>query len=235
MTLIDTADAYALGARDFGHGEASWPARWRPTAAPRTTVDRGHQGRPHAHHDGAGRDGRPEHLHAAARARCAARRRGDRPLPVPPSRPRRPLRRVARRAARPRSTTGSCALAGISNADDAQIQLSQDIVGDAFVAVQNQFSPAFRSARASCASAPRPGPRLPAVEPAGRHRLGVGGSATSTRLRRDRRRHEASPQQVALAWMLAKGPNVSPSRARRRPADDRLVCRGGGAASSRRR
>ena len=43
---------------------------------------------------------------------------------------------------------GVIQMAGISNADEQQIRLAQDLLGDRLVAVQNQFTPDFRSSEA---------------------------------------------------------------------------------------
>ena len=64
---------------------------------------------------------------------------------------------------------GDHPMAGISNATVEQIDQADEILGGRLVSVQNQFSP--RSAPASASSSMRRARhRVPAVEPAGRHR-----------------------------------------------------------------
>jgi aryl-alcohol dehydrogenase-like predicted oxidoreductase len=103
---------------------------------------------------------------------------------------------------------------GISNADEDQIRQAQEIIGDAFVAVQNEFSPRFRSSEGElqlCAElglAFLPWSPLGGISSAG----GLGG-----RFAEVGERVGASPQQVCLAWMLAKSPTVLPIPGSSRP------------------
>ena len=96
--------------------------------------------------------------------------------------------------------------------------MAQEILGGRLVSVQNQFSPAFRSQRARARALRRAGHRLPAVEPARRHRLGRRPGSTSTRpFAEIAKAHGVSPQQVCLAWELAKSPHVIPIPGSSRP------------------
>ena len=49
---------------------------------------------------------------------------------------------------------GLVRMVGVSNADIAQIDSAREIIGDAFVSVQNQFSPGYRSSASSWSTAP---------------------------------------------------------------------------------
>ena len=97
-------------------------------------------------------DGSPAHLKRACEASLqAARRRGDRPLPVPPPRPRRALRRLDRcppGPARRRQDPHGRHL----NATIEQIRIAHDVLDGRLVSVQNQLSPAFRDQRTGAAA-----------------------------------------------------------------------------------
>ena len=45
---------------------------------------------------------------------------------------------------------GLVRMVGVSNASVPQIDAARGIFGDAFVSVQNQFSPGYRSSRVEC-------------------------------------------------------------------------------------
>ena len=112
---------------------------------------------------------------------------------------------------------GKIRMAGISNADPDQIRAAQEILGGRLVSVQNQFSPAFRSSEPELRLCERARHRVPALEPAGRHRQGRRPGRRTPRSRRSRPAHGVSPQQVTLAWMLATSPVVIPIPGSSRP------------------
>ncbi len=112
--------------------------------------------------------------------------------------------------------SGKVRMVGLSNADPDQIRLAREILGDALVSVQNQYSPSFRSSEAELWLCDELGLAFLPWSPlggGGAHRLGE--------------RHEAfarlagdlgvSPQQVCLAWMLAKSSVVIPIPGASRP------------------
>jgi aryl-alcohol dehydrogenase-like predicted oxidoreductase len=113
--------------------------------------------------------------------------------------------------------SGKVRMVGLSNADPDQIRLARDILGDALVSVQNEFSPSFRSSEPELWLCDELGLAFLPWSP-----LGGGGAA-----RRLGDRHDAfaqlagelgvSPQQVCLAWMLAKSPVVIPIPGASRP------------------
>jgi aryl-alcohol dehydrogenase-like predicted oxidoreductase len=113
--------------------------------------------------------------------------------------------------------SGKVRMVGISNADVDQIRMARDILGPALVSVQNEYSPRFRSSEAELRLCDELGLAfLPWSPLGGAHAAGQLG-----------RRHSAfdevgaelgvSPQQVCLAWMLAKSPRVIPIPGASRP------------------
>ena len=217
VTLIDTADAYALGAEDFGHGEALVARALKAYGDAADDVLVATKGG-HTRPGGAWElDGRPEYLHRAARA--TLERLGTdaiglyqfhRPDPEVPY-------EESLGALRELVDEGLVRMAGISNANEAQIQQAIDIVGDAFVAVQNEFSPRFRSSEGELRFCEQHGLAFLPWSP-------LGGISSASDLG-DRHAafaevaeaHQANPQQVCLAWMLAKAPNVIPIPGSSRP------------------
>ena len=219
VTLIDTADAYHLGADDVGHNEsliAEALATYGGDTSDVLVATKGGHPRPG---DGS-LDPRRLARAPAAGVRgvpAAARRRGHRALPVPPARPGRPLRGVDRRAARP-ARRGQ-------DPDGRHLQrrprpdpAAHEILGGRLVSVQNQFSPAFRSSEAELRLCDELGIAFLPWSP-------LGGITSAARARHRATRpfaevaeeHEASPQQVSLAWMLAKSPVVIPIPGSSRP------------------
>ncbi|NCT91282.1 aldo/keto reductase [Cellulomonas sp. APG4] len=112
---------------------------------------------------------------------------------------------------------GKILMAGISNANPEQIRLAQDVLGGRLVSVQNQFSPAFRSSEPElelCAElglAFLPWSPLGGIAKAGD--LG-GRHAAFAEVAAER---GVSPQQVCLAWELAKADVVIPIPGASRP------------------
>lgn len=113
--------------------------------------------------------------------------------------------------------SGKVAMIGLSNADPEQIRLAHSVLGDALVSVQNQYSPAFRSSA----------PEIDVCEELGLAFLPwspLGGLGDAKDLAA---KHPAfaevadargvSPQQVALAWQLARSPVVIPIPGAKRP------------------
>ncbi|HEV3001614.1 MAG TPA: aldo/keto reductase [Solirubrobacteraceae bacterium] len=216
VTLIDTADAYGLGPDDVGHGEALLARLLRRLGAEDVVVaTKG--GHTRTADGGWALDGRPEHLTRAAEA--SLRRLGrdaidlyqyHRPDPdVPYAESLGALAELARR--------GVVRMVGVSNADPAQIRLAREIVGDAFVAVQNELSPGFRSSEPEVRLCEELGLAFLAWSP-------LGGTSSASRLGDE---HAAfaqvaaergvSPQRVCLAWLLARSPAVIPIPGARRP------------------
>jgi aryl-alcohol dehydrogenase-like predicted oxidoreductase len=113
--------------------------------------------------------------------------------------------------------SGKVARVGLSNADPDQIRLAHEVLGDALVSVQNQFSPAFRTSR----------PEIDLCEELGLAFLPWGplgglGDAKSLAEKHPAfadvaRARGVSAQQVALAWELAQSPVVIPIPGAKRP------------------
>jgi aryl-alcohol dehydrogenase-like predicted oxidoreductase len=112
---------------------------------------------------------------------------------------------------------GKVRMLGISNANREQILQARDILGDALVSVQNEYSARFRSSEAELRLCDELDLAFLPWSP-------LGGAGQATRLGG---RHSAfgqvgaelgvSPQRVALAWLLAKSPRVIPIPGASRP------------------
>ncbi|MCE6995714.1 aldo/keto reductase [Saccharothrix sp. S26] len=214
VTLIDTADAYSADDRDFGHNEELIAEALKGVDGVMVATKGGHTRTPGG---GWEVDGRPEYLKAACEA--SLRRLGvdaidlyqfHRPDPKVPT-----AESVG--ALAELLDEGKIKLAGVSNFDPAQIREANQVLGGRLASVQNQFSPAFRSSEPElelCAEldiAFLPWSPLGGMSAAGQ--LGERFAAFAE-VGRD---HGASPQQVCLAWMLAKAPQVVPIPGSSRP------------------
>src|SRR4051812_15473108 len=218
ITLIDTADAYHLHADEVGHNE-SLIARALATYGGDTSnvlvATKGGHLRPG---DGSWTiNGSPEHLKQACEASLKRLggdaiglyqyHRTDPKVPYADS--------VG--AIRDLLDAGKIRMAGISNADPDQIRQAQEILGGRLVSVQNQFSPAFRSSEPELRLCDELGIAFLPWSPLGG--IGKAGSLGSefAKFGTVAEAHGVSPQQVALAWMLAKSPHVIPIPGASRP------------------
>ncbi|MDT5035227.1 MAG: hypothetical protein QOE03_412 [Micromonosporaceae bacterium] len=218
VTLIDTADAYHVGADEVGHNEtliAHALASYGGDTSHVLIATKGGHVRPG---DGSWtRNGSPEYLKEACDA--SLKRLGveaiglyqfHRPDPATPY-------TESIGAIRDLLDAGKIRLAGISNANPDQIRLANQVLGGRLVSVQNQFSPAFRSSEpelALCAElgiAFLPWSPLGGISSAGD--LGTRFAAFADVARA----YGVSPQQVCLAWLLAKAPVVIPIPGSSRP------------------
>jgi aryl-alcohol dehydrogenase-like predicted oxidoreductase len=219
VTLIDTADAYHLLPGETGHNErliakalASYPG---DTSSVLVATKGGHV-RPG---DGSWQvDGSSAHLRQAAEASLKALgvdtiglyqfHRPDPKVPYAES--------IG--AVKDLLDEGKIRLAGISNATIEQIDIARKILGEQHLAsVQNQFSPAFRSSEDELAHCAELGIAfLPYSPLGGISRAGQLGRRHDA-FQRVADAHGVSPQQVALAWMLAKAPVVIPIPGASRP------------------
>jgi aryl-alcohol dehydrogenase-like predicted oxidoreductase len=217
VTLIDTADAYCRGEEDFGHGEVLVAKALRELGRSQDDLLVATKG---GHIRPGGRwelDGRPEYLKRACEAslkRLGAGAIGlyqfHRPDPrVPYGESIGALRELAE--------AGLIRMAGISNADVDQIAEARDILGEHLVSVQNEFSPQFRSSEEELEYCARHGLAfLPWSPLGGIAKAGELGSRHGE-FARIAREHGVSPQQVCLAWMLAKADVVIPIPGSSRP------------------
>ncbi|MEU5768434.1 aldo/keto reductase [Streptomyces asoensis] len=217
VTLIDTADAYHIGADEVGHNE---------TLVAKALASHGRGGdvlvatkgghlRPG---DGSWTlDGSPAHLKAACEA--SLRRLGVEAIGLyqfhRPD-PRIPYAESVG-ALRDLLDEGKIRAAGISNANPAQIREANEILGGRLAAVQNQFSPAFRSSEPELRLCDELGIAfLPWSPLGGISRARELGSSYAP-FAQVAEAHGVSPQRVCLAWMLARSPVVVPIPGSSRP------------------
>ena len=214
MNLIDTADAYAFDGDDIGHGErlvakalqgaatacssrrrAATPARARPGTL----------------------DGRPEHIRAACEASLRALETDvidlyqfHRPDPDVPY-------AESIGAFRELQAEGKVRWVGISNANVEQLEEARSIVE---IVARAEPARARTSRRRSprARSRPRPSAGIAFLpwSPLG----GIGradGTGTVEPVAAAAEAHGVSPQQVALAWLLALSPTMIPIPGSSRP------------------
>ena len=215
VTLIDTADAYCRDESDFGHGErlvAKALAGWSGDRDRVLVATKGGHTRPGGEW---GLDGRPEYLRQACEA--SLRNLGveaiglyqfHRPDPKVPF-----AESVG--ALAELKAAGKVRLVGLSNVSVDQINQARRLVEVA--SVQNEFSPRFRRSEGElvfCAA--QRIAFLPWGPLGGSHQSGdLGGRHRA--FAEVAQAHGVSPQQVALAWELAKAPVVIPIPGASRP------------------
>ncbi|MFL6154177.1 MAG: aldo/keto reductase [Ornithinibacter sp.] len=218
VTLIDTADAYHLGADEVGHNEeliAEALRTWSGNTEQVLVATKGGHLRPG---DGSWTlNGHPDYLKNAVKE--SARRLGvdqiglyqfHRPDPDVPY-------EESVGAIRDLLDEGVIAQAGISNADPDQIRLSQDILGGRLASVQNQFSPDFRSSEPELQLCDELGIAFLPWSPLGGISNAAELGSKFAPFAEVAQAHGVSPQQVALAWELAKSPVVIPIPGSSRP------------------
>jgi aryl-alcohol dehydrogenase-like predicted oxidoreductase len=218
VTIIDTADAYCLDTAEHGHGErlvAKALAAYGGDTSGVLVATKGGHLRPG---DGSWRvDGRPEYLKRACEASLLALgveaiglyqyHRPDPAVPYADS-----VGALAELL-----DEGKIEMAGISNATIAQIDEANRVLSGRLASVQNEFSPRFRSSKDELAHCEALGIAFIPWSP-------LGGIGNAEQLDRE---HPAfaevaaergvTPQQVCLAWMLAKGSGVIPIPGSSRP------------------
>lgn len=216
VTLIDTADAYHIGADEVGHNEsliARALASYGGDTSGVLVATKGGHLRPG---DGSWtRNGSPAYLIQACEA--SLKRLGvdaiglyqfHRPDPSVPY-------ADSIGALRDLLDAGKIRMAGISNANPAQIRQAQEILGGRLVSVQNQFSPSFLSSRPELALCDELGIAFLPWSPLG----GIGrAGALAGAFGQVAERHGVSPQRACLAWHLAQSPVVIPIPGASRPA-----------------
>ncbi|HEU5333295.1 MAG TPA: aldo/keto reductase [Actinocrinis sp.] len=218
VTLIDTADAYHRDAGEVGHNETviaqALASYGRDTSGVLVATKGGHL-RPG---DGSWTlNGSPEYLKQACDA--SLKRLGvdaiglyqfHRPDPRVPY-------ADSVGAVRDLLDAGKIRMAGISNANPAQIRQANEILGGRLVSVQNQFSPAFRSSEPELELCAEMGIAFLPWSPLGGISSAAGLGARYAAFAEVGAAHGVSPQQVCLAWMLAKAPVVIPIPGSSRP------------------
>lgn len=216
VRLLDTADAYSPTA-DMGHNEELVAEALRSWGGdPDSVLVATKGGHTRTADGGWDLDGRPEHLRAAcdaSLARLGVERIGlyqhHRPDPDVPYEETLGALDELRRA-------GKIRMIGISNADADQIRLAHRMLP--LAAVQNEYSPAHRDSEPELDLCAELGIAFLPWSP-------LGGMSSAKDLGSEflpfaqvAERHEASPQQVCLAWHLAKAPVVIPIPGSSRPA-----------------
>ncbi|MFJ1596528.1 aldo/keto reductase [Streptomyces sp. NPDC088261] len=222
VTLIDTADSYHLAGHDeVGHNERliAKALASHSSGSDVLVASKGGHTRPDLN---PGPyiwpvNGRPEHIKAACEGslqRLGVEAIGlyflhspDQDVPYEDS--------VG--AIRDLLDAGKIRMAGVSNASTAQIALAHTLLDGRLAAVENQYSPTFRSS----------GPELELCHSMGIAFLPWGpmrgvsrsdaGTPVHDRFARVGQAHGVSPQQVVLAWMLATSPIVIPIPGSTRP------------------
>lgn len=218
VTLIDTADAYHLDPTDIGHNELLIAKALRLAGKGPDDVLVATKGGHRRPGDGSWYvQGGADYLKKACEAslqRLDVEAIGlyqfHRPDPQVPY-------EESVGAIRDLLDEGKILLAGISNANPEQIRLAQEVLGGRLVSVQNQFSPAFRSSEPELELCAELGIAfLPWSPLGGISRAGdLGGRHAA--FAEVAAEHGVSPQQVCLAWELAKSEVVIPIPGASRP------------------
>ena len=219
VTIIDTADAYALNTEEHGHGErlvAKALSSYGGSTDHVLVATKGGHRRPG---DGSWTvHGDPEYVKAACEASLKALGveaiglyQYHRPDPLVPW-------ADSVGALADLLDAGKIQMAGVSNATVAQIDEAQQVLGGRLVSVQNEFSPSFRSSEGELEHCEKIGVAFIPWSPLG----GIGNTAAIERdfpaFAEVAKEVGATPQQVTLAWMLAKGSRVIPIPGSSRPA-----------------
>ncbi len=217
VTLIDTADAYHRDTGEVGHNEELIARALREYGAGDDVLiaTKGGHLRPG---DGTWtRNGDPEYLKRAAKE--SARRLGvdaiglyqfHRPDPEVPY-------ADSVGAIRDLLDEGVILMAGISNADVAQIDEAREVLGGRLVSVQNQFSPAFRSSQGELEHCAELGIAFLPWSPLGGIKNAKDLAGRHGAFQEVADEVGASVYQVTLAWELALAPVVVPIPGASRP------------------
>ena len=216
VTFIDTADCYAPDGPGLGHNEELVAEALREAGNPEVLV---------ATKGGIQRDGaewpicgRPEWIRQAVRGslqRLGTDRidlyQSHRPDPEVPY-----AETIG--AFKEAHDEGLVAMVGISNADPDQIREAHEILGDALVSVQNEYSPRYRDSEPELALCDELGLAFLPWSPLGGMRQGTELGSLHRAFAEVARDHAVSPQQVCIAWLLGRSPNVVPIPGASRPA-----------------
>jgi aryl-alcohol dehydrogenase-like predicted oxidoreductase len=216
VTLIDTADAYSHDEAEFGHNEElvanALRSYGRVDVLVATKGGHTRSGRDW------GLDGSPSYLRRACEA--SLRRlhvdaiglyQFHRPDPATPW-------EESMGALRALFDDGLVRMVGVSNANIAQIDAARAIVGDAFVSVQNQFSPGYRSSAAELAHCAAHGLAWLPWSPFGGVSAAGSLDAEAPAFAEVAEELDVSVYQVTLAWHLAQADVVLPIPGASRPA-----------------
>lgn len=218
VTLIDTADAYAADESEFGHNEelvARALRSYGSSAGEVLVATKGGHTRRGTDWD---LDGSPAYLRRACEASL---RRLDvdaidlyqlhRPDPATPW-------EESMAGLRALYDAGLVRMVGISNADVAQIDVARSVLGDALVAVQNQFSPGWRFSADELAHCAAHGLAFLPWSPFGGVSAAGSLDATAPAFAEVAAELGVSVYRVTLAWHLAQADVVLPIPGASRPA-----------------
>ncbi|WP_026931325.1 aldo/keto reductase [Glycomyces tenuis] len=218
VTLIDTADAYHRDANEVGHNETLIARALRERGAGADEVLVATKGGHLRPGDGSWtKNGRPSYLKEAAKA--SAKRLGveaiglyqfHRPDPEVPY-------ADSIGAIRELLDEGVILAAGISNADVAQIDEANEILGGRLASVQNQFSPRFRSSEGELEHCAKLGVAFLPWSPLGGIRNAPELGSRHAVFNEVADEVGVSVYQATLAWQLALAPVVVPIPGASRP------------------
>jgi len=218
ITLVDTADSYLLEPGEAGHNERLIAKALSSYAGDTSSVLVATKGGHIRPGDGSWQiDSSPAHLREA----CEASLRALGVEAIGLYQLHRPDPDVdyadSLGALRSLYDVGKVRMLGISNATITQIQQAQEIIGDALVSVQNQFSPAFRSSEEELRFCGEQGLTFLPWSPLGG--IGSAGDLGSefAPFAEIGAAYDVSPQRVCLAWLLGKGSHVVPIPGASRP------------------
>jgi len=218
VSLIDTADAYAVSEEDFGHNELlvrQALAGYGSGVADVLVATKGG----HTRHGTAwGLNGEPEYLKRACRD--SLRRLGVETIGLYQLHWPDPYVPYAESvgALRDLLDEGLVQMVGISNADASLISVALEVLGGRLAAVQNEFSISMRTSEAEVAMCAERQIAFLAYQPLGGRGAAAGLGTRHPVLQQLADDRGVSPQRVALAWLLAKSPNLIPIPGARRPS-----------------
>ena len=220
ITLLDTADIYAPSWDTMGHNEKLVGEALRSWGGDRTAITVATKGGITRSKEGGGRDGSPAYLRRALEMSLTALGTDSVDLYYwhRPDRSIRYAEAVETLAAFQQE--GLIREIGISNANIEEIDVAREVLGDGgLAAVQNEFSPSFfHTSRRELEHCGEHGIAFVPWSPLG----GTGGGAAAVgerfpQIARIAEAHDASPQQVVLAWEIGLGEHVIPIPGASRP------------------
>ncbi len=223
-THLDSSDIYAPRWDQTGYGErllAEAIDSWTGTAAQKANIVIATKGGIIVTAEGGRRDASYDHLRKACTASAQALGTSQIDLyylhwPAPEPSFEEQVENMMRL-----QQDGYVKAVGFSNVSSEQLQVALDVGGSVdkggLVAVQNEYSPRYRAHEAIISQTAEAGIAFVPWSPFGgadrAHQMGSQYAAFSD----IGRQHGVSPYQVALAWLLAKSPNVIPVPGATRP------------------
>jgi aryl-alcohol dehydrogenase-like predicted oxidoreductase len=217
VTLIDTADAYSPDEATFGHNELVVAKALKECGVGSDEVLVATKGGHTRNGTEWELDGRPEYLRDACIA--SIQRLGVEQIGLYQHHRPDPKVDYAETLGGLKALLdeGLIAMAGISNADPDQILLARDLLGEGLAAVQNQFSPAFRSSRPEIDLCDELGIAFLAWSPLGGMSDAADLGSKWHAFTEVAERYDVSPQQVCLAWELSLSGTLIPIPGASRP------------------